>query len=339
VSPVDQPWDDLPWDAVVEVLRAAPEVALACHVAPDGDALGSMLALGLGLRRRGVRVVASWGEPGPVVPEAYRELPGLDLLVPPDEVPDQPAVMVTLDTGSLDRLGLLADAAKSARCVVVVDHHPSNTGFGDHLLVDSSAPATAVLVDELLRRLDVALDAEIAAPLYAGLSTDTGSFRYAATTSHTHQMAARLLATGIRHDLIARAVYDTAPFGYVQVLGAACSRAVLEPAAAGGLGLVWTVITAEDRAAAGLGMAQVEAVIDAVRVAQEAEVAVVCKVDDDGTVKVSTRSKGQVDVGALCTALGGGGHRFAAGFTAHGSCDAALAAVRERLAAAPHLTG
>lgn len=330
---------DLPWDPVVAVLGAAREVVLACHVAPDGDALGSMLALGIGLRRRGARVLASWGEDEPVVPEAYRELPGLDLLVAPREVPDEPSVMVSLDTGSLDRLGLLGEAAKSARCLVVVDHHPSNTGFGDLLVVDPTAPATAVLVDELLRRLEVPLDAEIAAPLYAGLSTDTGSFRYAATTSDTHEMAARLLATGIRHDLIARAVYDTAPFGYVQVLGAACSRAVLEPAAAGGLGLVWTTITAEDREAAGLQMAQVEAVIDAVRVAQEAEVAVVCKVDDDGTVKISTRSKGRVDVGAVCTALGGGGHRFAAGFTAESDCDTALAGFRELLATAPHLSG
>jgi bifunctional oligoribonuclease and PAP phosphatase NrnA len=330
---------DLPWDPVVEVLGSASEVVLACHVAPDGDALGSMLALGIGLRRRGVRVLASWGEDEPEVPEAYRELPGQDLLVTPREVPEAPAVMVTLATGSLDRLGLLAETAKSAERVVVIDHHPSNTGFGEHLLVDPTAPATAVLVDELLRRLEIPLDAEIAAPLYAGLSTDTGSFRYAATTAATHEMAARLLATGIRHDLIARAVYDTAPFGYVRVLGAACSRAVLEPDAAGGLGLIWTTIPAEDREAAGLQMAQVEAVIDAVRVAQEAEVAVVCKIDDDGTVKVSTRSKGRIDVGAVCTALGGGGHRFAAGFTALGSCESALGQVRELLHSAPHLSG
>jgi len=330
---------ELQWDAAVALLRGAERVVLACHVAPDGDALGSMLALGLALRRRGTGVLATWGEEPLTVPAPYAGLPGLDLLVPPSEVPAAPEVLVTLDTGSTDRLGLLAGAAAAAERVLVVDHHPSNTGFGTHLLVDVAAPATAVLVEELVRRLGVPLDAELAAPLYAGVSTDTGSFRYAAVTAATHEMAARLLATGLRHDLIARAVYDTAPFGYVQLLGAVCARARLESEAVGGLGLVWTSVTAEDRRAAGLPLTQVEGVIDAVRVAEEAEVAVVLKVDDDGTVKVSTRSKGAVDVGAVCTALGGGGHRFAAGFTSHDDVVTTLARLREALATAPHLPG
>lgn len=328
---------DADWDAAVRLLAGADEVVLACHVAPDGDALGSMLALGIALREAGTRVTASWGEQPVEVPPAYAELPGLDLLVPADVVPAAPPVMVTLDTGSLDRLGLLADAAKSAGALLVVDHHTSNTGFGTHLLVDDTAPATAVIVDELVRRLGVPLSADIAAPLYAGVSTDTGSFRYAGTRPETHEMAARLLATGIRHDAIARAVYDTAPFGYVRVLGAACSRAVLDREAVGGLGLVSTSITVADRQAAGVTMPQVEGVIDAIRVAEEAEVAVVLKCDDDGTIKVSTRSKGRVDVGAVCTDLGGGGHRFAAGYTSSEGLAVTLDRLRDRLGRAPHL--
>ncbi len=325
------------WDAAVRLLADADQVVLACHVAPDGDALGSMLALGTALRSRGIDVIASWGEEPLEVPPAYAGLPGLDLLVPADAVPAAPAVMVTLDTGSLDRLGLLAEAAKSASALLVIDHHASNTGFGNHALLDPGAAATAVLVEELLRRLGVPLTAAIAGPLYAGLSTDTGSFRYAGTTPDTHELAARLLATGIRHDLIARAVYDTAPFGYVTVLGAACSRAVLDPDAVGGLGLVSTSITVADRQAAGVSMPQVEGVIDAIRVAEEAEVAVVLKCDDDGTIKVSTRSKGRVDVGAVCTDLGGGGHRFAAGFTSSEGLARTLERLRDRLDRAPHL--
>jgi phosphoesterase RecJ-like protein len=325
------------WDAALRLLSEAEQVVLACHVAPDGDALGSMLALGIALRSAGKQVLASWGEDVVEVPPAYAGLPGLELLVPADAVPCAPPVMVTLDTGSLDRLGLLAESAKSAGALLVVDHHASNTGFGTHLLVDSSAPATAVLVEELVRRLGVRLTADIAGPLYAGVSTDTGSFRYAGTRPETHELAARLLATGMRHDLIARAVYDTAPFGYVTVLGAACSRAVLEPEAVGGLGLVSTSITTADRQAAGVTMPQVEGVIDAIRVAQEAEVAVVLKCDDDGTIKVSTRSKGRVDVGAVCTDLGGGGHLFAAGFTSSEGLAATLDRLRDRLGRAPHL--
>jgi len=221
----------------------------------------------------------------------------------------------------------------------VVDHHASNTRYGTANLVDPSAAATAVLVAELVDRLGVELTAEVAAPLYTGLVTDTGSFKYAATTPSVHALAGRLLATGIRHDLISRDIWDTAPFAYVQLLGEVAARAVLERCAVGGLGLVWTRVDARDLERHGLGLADVEGVIDVLRTAREAEVAVVLKHDPvDGRIKVSARSKGAVDVGAMCTALGGGGHRFAAGFTASGSAEQALDTVRLALAAAPHLS-
>jgi phosphoesterase RecJ-like protein len=326
------------WDAVVAALREADTVALACHIGPDGDALGSMLGLGAALRALGKDVVASWGGEPFAVPDSYSFLPAVDLLVPPGDFPSAPPLFVTFDTGSPDRLGSLADRVDTAACCVVVDHHASNTRYGDLNLVDTGSAATAVLVAGLVERLGVALTQEIAAPLYTGLVTDTGSFKYSATTPSVHHLAARLLATGIRHDLISRAIYDTAPFDYVRLLGAACARASLEVDAVAGLGLVWTLVPAAELYAAGLGLADVEGVIDVLRTAQEAEVAVVLKGDPlEGGWKVSTRSKGAVDVGAVCTALGGGGHRFAAGFSATGDADAVLARLRQALAAAPHL--
>ena len=328
------------WDAVVERLRTAESVALACHVGPDGDALGSMLALGLALRALGKQVVASWGGEPFEVPTSYGSLPGLDLLVPATRFPAAPELLVTLDTGSADRLGSLADRVQTAGCCIVVDHHASNTCFGGLNLVDRDAAATAVLVAELVDRLGLPLTQELAAPLYTGLITDTGMFRYAATTPSVHHLAARLLATGIRHDLIARVIYDTAPFDYVRLLGAACGRSSLEVDAAGGLGLVWTTVPAEDLVAAKLGLADVEGLIDVLRTAQEAEVAVVLKGDPvEGGWKVSLRSKGSIDVGALCTALGGGGHRVAAGFSTDAEPDQVLARLREDLRSAPHLPG
>ena len=325
-------------EEIVRLLSGAPSVALACHVGPDGDALGSMLGLGNALRERGTQVVASWGGAPFRVPAAYDFLPGLDLLVPPEQFPAAPEVFVALDTASADRLGTLADRVTSAQCCVVVDHHASNTRFGGVNLVDVSAAATAVLVADLLERMGEPLTQEVAAPLYTGLVTDTGSFKYVATTPSVHELAARLLATGIRHDLITRAIYDNAPFGYVQLLGRACANAQLVPDAVGGLGLVSCVVAAEDLARSGLGLADVEGVIDVLRVAQEAEIAVVLKGDPlEGGFKVSTRSKGAVDVGAVCTALGGGGHRFAAGFTSHEDGEGTLARLRAELDAAPHL--
>lgn len=322
------------WDAAVAALSRADEVVLGCHLNPDGDALGSMLAVALALRARGQRVVPSFSEPF-TVPDSLRVLPGLDLLVPPDRVPAAPALFVTFDTGSVDRLGSLADRVDAATQVLVVDHHVSNTRYGSLHLLDPLAPATAVLADELVRRLDVPLTADIAACLYAGLATDTGSFRYAATTPHTHLLAARLLATGIRQDELSRELFDSHPFGWLSLVGAVLSRARLEPAAVGGLGLVWTDTRMDELVAAGLGSDQVESLIDLVRTPREAEVAAVVKELPDGRHAVSVRSKGLVDVGAACTALGGGGHRFAAGFTAAGGVGPTVAALRSALDAAP----
>jgi phosphoesterase RecJ-like protein len=325
-------------DEVARLLTSASSVALACHVGPDGDALGSMLGLGNALRARGTEVVASWGGEPFEVPGAYSSMPGLDLLVPPAEFPSEPELFVALDTGSSDRLGTLADRVSAAGCCVVVDHHASNTRFGAVNLVDVSAAATAVLVADLLERMGAPLTQDVAAPLYTGLVTDTGSFKYLATTPTVHELAARLLSTGIRHDLITRAIYDTAPFTYVQLLGRACAGAELSPEAVGGLGLVSCVVAADDLARSGLGLADVEGVIDVLRVAQEAEIAVVLKGDPlEGGFKVSTRSKGAVDVGAVCTALGGGGHRFAAGYTSWDDGPSTLARLRKELDAAPHL--
>ena len=326
------------WESVVDLLRAAPSVALACHVGPDGDALGSMLALGAALRDRGAHVVASWGGEPFVVPAVYGFLPAIDLLVPPSQFPAAPEVFVAFDSGSADRLGTLADRVTTSACSVVVDHHASNTRFGVLNLVDETAAATAVLVAELIDRLGLPLTQDVAASLYTGLVTDTGSFKYLATTPSVHELAARLLATGIRHDLITRAIYDSAPFDYVQLLGRACASAELVREAVGGLGLVSTVVAADDLKRSGLGLADVEGVIDVLRVTQEAEVAVVLKGDPvEGGFKVSTRSKGAVDVGAVCTALGGGGHRFAAGFTSLDDAATTLSRLLTGLDAAPHL--
>ena len=322
-------------DDAARQLAGARSVGLACHVSPDGDALGSMLALGLALRALGKDVVASWGGEPFAVPATYAYLPGLELLVPPDRFPAAPEVFVALDTGSADRLGTLADRVTTAARCVVVDHHASNTRFGCVNVVDDAAAATAVLVADLVERLGVALDHDIAVGLYTGLLTDTGSFKYLATTPAVHELAGRLLATGIRHDEISRLIYDDAPFAYVQLLGRACASASLERGAVDGLGLVHTVVPADDLKVSGLGLADVEGVIDELRVAKEAEIAVVLKGDPvEGGFKVSVRSKGAVDVGAVCTALGGGGHRFAAGFTSWDDAASTLERLRTQLAAA-----
>jgi bifunctional oligoribonuclease and PAP phosphatase NrnA len=313
------------WDRAIELIGQADQVALACHVTPDGDALGSMLAVGFVLRSMGKRVVASFGDQHFAVPRILRFLPGQEMLCPPGDYPEAPELMMTFDSSTFERLGLLSPNAARAAEVIVIDHHPSNAGFGSLSLIDPKAAATAMLAEQLIYRLGGRLDRDIATCLYAGLVTDTGSFRHASTTPAVHQMAARLVATGLRTDEIARDLWDRSPFGYLKVLASALDRVVLEGS------LVWTYVTRADRAAYGLPYSEVEGMIDVVRRTDEAEVAVVLKEDDNGDLQVSTRSKGAVDVAAVCAALGGGGHHNAAGFTSYDSVEETMAKFRRDL--------
>jgi len=323
------------WSAAVTVLRGAASATLVCHVAPDGDALGSMLALARVLREQGTAVTCTWGDSTWVVPTSYGWLPDIECVVAPEEVPPRPEVMVVLDTASRDRLGVLGSLADAARQLVVIDHHAHNSGLGGVQLIDPSAAATAVLVEELVRRLGGTVDADTATLLYVGLVTDTGSFQHSVTTPAVHAVAARLLADGARPADVARQLWGTRSYGFNTVLGSALSRLTLEPDAVAGRGWVWTWTTREDLGAAGVALDEIEPVIDVVRATREADVAAVFKQDGDGSFRVSTRSRGATDVGAVCSALGGGGHKLAAGFTSYDDVDATAERLRAQLASAP----
>lgn len=301
------------WDDALRALTGARAVALACHIGPDGDALGSMLALGMALRARGTPVVASWGSDPFAVPRTYTFLPGLDLLSPPSAVADAPEVMVTFDAGSFERLGSLEANARAAVTLIVVDHHASNDHFGSINLIDATAAASAVLVHELIKRLAVPLDGDMATCLYAGLVTDTGRFQYANTTPAIHELAAELLALGVRHTEVSREIYDTQPMGYLKVAAVALERVRTDG------GIVWTWLTTEDFAKHSVEIEDMDALIDLVRTADSADVAAVLKQQADGRYRVSMRSKGASNVGAVCESFGGGGHAMAAGFTTAGS--------------------
>jgi bifunctional oligoribonuclease and PAP phosphatase NrnA len=334
------------WSRAVKSIDEATEICLACHIRPDGDALGSMLAVLHALRARSssarpgpARIVASFGDLPFEIPRILRFLPGTDLLSPPDVFPQRPQVMVTFDAASADRLGLLQASAAAADELIVLDHHASNTRFGTVNVIDPDAAATAMLAFDLIGRLGVDISRDMALGLYTGLVTDTGSFKYSNTSPRVHELAARLLQAGIEPGVVAHELWDRSPFGFLGLLSAALGRARLEPDAVAGHGLVWTTVTRRDRDAYGLPYELAESVIDLVRRTDEADVAVVLKEDDNGCWQVSARSKGLADVGAACVALGGGGHRLAAGFTGRGSAAEAISALRHQLESGPGAAG
>ena len=328
-GPADRLWEDAV--AAVRGLPADAPIQLACHVNPDGDALGSMLGFGLGLRRLGYRPRAAF--PGAFeVPRPFAGLPGLDLLVPEEQADPAPGLLVCFDAASPGRLGSLAGALERAGTSIVLDHHASNPGFGDIPLVDPGAAATAVVAQRLLDRLGVPLDEQIAECLYVALATDTGSFKFPMTTPAVHELAARLLAAGVRPAEVSRRVFDSRPFGAVRLYGEVLGRAEWEPSAAGGHGLVWSYATLDDLHRHAQRPYVLEGLIDEVRCAEEADVACVVKQVAPDQWAVSMRSKGALDVAAVAAGLGGGGHRSAAGFTATGGLGEVIAAVRRALA-------
>ncbi len=303
--------DGRDFDIAAGLLAAARSVILVAHVHPDADALGSALALGLGLARRGTDVKVSFAEPD-AVPESLRHLPGMALVVLPQELtPEHPDMFVSLDVGSRERLGSLVGVLDACPMSLVIDHHASNARFGRYNLVDSGAEATAVLVARLLDRLGIPIDRDIAENLYAGLATDTGHFRHA--DADVHRLAARLIDTGVRPMDVLHPITDSHPFGWLGMLSRVLDRAVLDPTAAGGAGLVYAVI--DDEVRDGLRQEELDSVIDILRTAQEAEIAAVIKQTGRRSWQVSLRSRSSVDVAAAAEALGGGGHVRSAGFT------------------------
>jgi phosphoesterase RecJ-like protein len=232
--------------------------------------------------------------------------------------------MVVFDAGSPDRLAELGSPAGDSGTLVVLDHHVTNEGFGDIALVDGKAAATGVVVAELLDVLGWPITAEIATCLLTALVTDTGRFQYANTNPEALELAARLVVAGARPDLISQKVYDEAPFGYLKVAGVALTRAELDLSAR----MVSTIITEEDLLEAGVTWGDIDNLINTLRLAEEADVAVLAKVHADGLVKLSLRSRGDTDVGALAAGLGGGGHRLAAGITFDGSAGEAIDRVK-----------
>jgi phosphoesterase RecJ-like protein len=313
------------------VLRDAPEVAMACHINPDADALGSMLALAHHLVARGAAVTCAFPSPAPEdLPHWAELLPGSELLVHSDDFPEAPAVMVTCDCASFDRLGLLGHAADAAAELIWVDHHRSNDGRGTIRLVDPAASSTCEIVAALIDAIGGALSDASAICLYAGLVTDTGRFQYEATGPSTLRLAARLREHPFDHARLSQALYEDNRAAYLTVASTAMARARLEQEA----DLVWTYVLWSDLERAGIGPGDVDDLIDVVRTAREADVAALVKQQRDGRFKVSVRSRGGHDLSVIAAAFGGGGHRLAAGYTSQVGPAETIAALREALAAA-----
>jgi len=306
----------------VELLSRAATIAVVAHVHPDADTIGAGLALALVLDKCGKGVEVSFAAPADL-PESLASLPGCHLLVDPDAMRRDVDLVVTVDVPSLKRLGELSDLALPDRQLLVIDHHASNEMFGTANFIDVSADSTTMMVAEMLDTWGKPIELDVAHCIYAGLTTDTGSFRWA--SARALRLAARLVDIGVDNAAISRTLMDSHPFGWLPLLSRVLGSSQLLPDAVGGRGLVYAVV--ENRDLTGSRPEEVESIVDIVRTTQQAEVAAVFKEVAPRQWSVSMRAKAEVDLAAVASAFGGGGHRLAAGYSTAGSIDDAVSSL------------
>ena len=285
-------------DRVVDALRSAERFLLTAHEGPDGDALGSLLAMHHVLRQLGKDSVMFLHAKEFPLPVEYRFLPLEEVFhEPPADVVDR--TLVFLDCGNIDRMPVEFLRRDGAR-VVNIDHHHDNTRFGSVNLVDTEASCTAEIVLDVAKRLGADITPEIASALYVGLVTDTGKFMYENTGPAAHRMAAELIEAGVDVDDTYRRLYERVPIEKLRLIARALEK--IERYDEGRLAV--TYISADDYEATGAGEVLTEGIIDFVRALEGTAVAAV----------IRDKTDGGVDVSAIARIHGGGGHRRAAGF-------------------------
>lgn len=316
-----------PAERIAETLLGR-RVLLLNHVSPDGDCLGSTLALARALRARGQRAVVASSDG---VPEMYRFLPGAEQ-IRTELLPDEPfGAAVFMECSTPDRAGALAAHAVGVPLWINIDHHVSNSEYGDLILYDPDAAAVGELVTPIVQALGP-IDADTATCLLAALLTDTGSFRYASVTPRTLRIAADLVQAGASPADVYTQVYENRPAAALRLFGLAMSRLEVSPDGR----IAWTAVTQEMLGASGAAMEESEGIVGMLRAIGGVQVAILFKEEPDG-IRVSLRGRPGVRAHVIAEAFGGGGHAAAAGFTATGPLPdvvrRTLEAVQRELAA------
>ena len=301
------------------------------HVRPDGDAIGSILALGHALEKLGksVRYLNNDG-----CPPSLNFLPGSEKVEVSKEVGVLDVeVAFTLDTAAHSRIGEGSlEAIKNTKLLINIDHHISNPGYGDLNYIDSKSPATGQIIYELLIALNLPISEISRDSIYVAVSTDTGSFQYPGTTQRTYEMAADLVGRGLNVGQINQLTYDNQPYRKVELM-----RALLNSLNRSQDGLlVWWDLQMETKTKLGLVDDDTEGMIDFIRSVQGVVVAVFFEDLEGGKVRVSMRSKdSRVNASEICGVFGGGGHSLAAGIRMAGPLEDArekvLVEIRESM--------
>jgi phosphoesterase RecJ-like protein len=298
-------------EAICRVFREKDRFLIACHENPEGDAIGSELALALALRKMGKTVTVLNADP---VPGNLAFLPGADSVVR-EEDGSRYDVAIVVDCGSAERTGRVQGEIRKPPILVNIDHHRTNGGCGEFCLIDPDAAATGMLIYRILSALGVEIDYDVAVNIYVAILTDTGSFHYSNSSPEAFHIAGEMIRRGIDPWAVAEQVYETQSADRLRLLGRVLGS--LEITAGGKVAAITTM--RKDLSDFSAGKDSLEGFINYPRSILGVEVAVSFREEGEREFRVSFRSKGRVDVSAVALAFGGGGHRNAAGCTMQGT--------------------
>ncbi|MHB1126575.1 MAG: DHH family phosphoesterase [Bacillota bacterium] len=300
---------------IATLLENSSRVLVASHIFPDGDAIGSTLALSRALVQLGKQVIAVNGDP---VAHMFEFLKGSDKIILPCFLDEVPEVVVIVDCTDRERVGEeLARKLQNATVLVNIDHHISNTLFGNYNLVQPEAAATGEIVYQLLQKMQVKIDTDMATALYAAIATDTGSFRYDSTSAETHRIIACLLEKGVDLNQSREYLWERKPLAGLRLL-----EKVLASLQVTDDGKVaWVTLLKVTADAMGVENEDCEGFIEYPRSVSGVEIGMFFREIEPGLVKVGFRSKRYANVNRLASNFAGGGHLRAAGCTIKGTID------------------
>lgn len=310
-------------DSLVDLIQQSQTILVAAHESPDGDALGSTLALTSALREMGKDVVAYNRDK---VPPEYAFLPGSDSITQSQDERTGFDAGFVLDAGDLQRAGTWM--RNSCKTLVNIDHHPFSKDFGDFYFVDTEACATGVMIYRLLQACEHKISTEVATCIYTAILSDTGSFRYSNANPEAFRVAGEMVACGVDPWSIASGLYENQSHERLRLL--ALALPTLQTSACGLYASI--AVTLEMYASSGACEEDTDRFINYPRSVRGVEVAIFFRQLNEKSFKVGFRSKGNIDVGALARAMGGGGHHNAAGATVDGSLDSVQGWVYTRVA-------
>ena len=313
------------FDEIAEVIQAGTTFLITSHVRPDGDALGSELAL--------YHVLCGMGKDAVVynqdlTPAVYEFLPGAEAIVHALDSVDGFDAAFVLDCSDISRIGDEQGRVGSIHKIVNIDHHASVGTFSEILLTDSRASSTGEMIHRLLKHMGIAITGDIATNIYTAILTDTGSFQYSNTGSATFRVAADLVEMGADCRYIAQNIYETKPAMQIRLMGKVLEG--LQLYTGGTVGVV--CVTQEMLREEGALPEHTEGLVDTVRSIQGVEIAVCCYEVSEGRFKISLRSKGDVDVEKIAGTLGGGGHRNASACRVEGDFETVRGVVLDAIA-------